>query len=136
MNPVTQREKTGCAIASAAAIAGVSYQQAKELANSLGIYAEDQSLWSSTRPTSTLLAALGYRLSQQKRDFINWQQLPECALLAIKWHLEDGQPFWHWVVYRRDVNKDYVLDSNTSLNNPVRTDFGRMKPKWFIEVYL
>jgi ABC-type bacteriocin/lantibiotic exporter with double-glycine peptidase domain len=135
MNPVIQQEKTGCAIASAAAIAGVSYQQAKELANSLGIYAEDQSLWSSTRPIRSLLAALGYRLSQQKRDFINWQQLPECALLAIKWHLEDGQPFWHWVVYRRDVNKDYVLDSNTSLNNPVRTDFGRMKPKWF-KVYL
>jgi len=30
MKPVVQEEKTGCAIASAAAIAGISYQESKE----------------------------------------------------------------------------------------------------------
>jgi hypothetical protein len=27
-----------------------------------------------------------------------------------------------------------VVDSVRSLKSPIRTDFGRMKPKWFIEV--
>lgn len=40
MKPVVQEEKTGCAIASAAAIAGISYQEAKKIANELGIYGE------------------------------------------------------------------------------------------------
>ena len=48
MKPVVQEEPTGCAIASAAAIAGITYQEAKRIANDIGIYAEDFSLWSET----------------------------------------------------------------------------------------
>jgi len=46
MKPAIQEEQTGCAIASAAAIAGISYEEAKKAANAMGIYAEDKSLWS------------------------------------------------------------------------------------------
>ena len=34
----------------------------------------------------------------------------------------------------RDGNEVYVLDSNKNLHSNRRTDFGRMKPKWFIRV--
>ena len=33
-----------------------------------------------------------------------------------------------------DLSGEYVLDSNRKLKQPVRTDFGRIKPKWFIGV--
>jgi len=62
------------------------------------------------------------------------KSLPDRALLAIKWHLEKDIPYWHWVVFVRDTNNEYVLDSKKALKQNVRTDFGRIKPKWFIGV--
>jgi hypothetical protein len=60
--------------------------------------------------------------------------LPNLALLSTKWHLENGQPYWHWVVFVREGGQPCVLDSKKSLRINRRTDFGRMKPKWYIEV--
>lgn len=134
MKPVIQQEKTGCGIASVATIAGITYPKAKKIANSLGIYADDSSLWSETRPVRTLLRKLGIKTSSTEIPFRNWASLPDCALLAIKWHKENGKPYWHWVVFVRENDSEYVLDSKKALKTNIRTDFGRMKPKWFIEV--
>jgi ABC-type bacteriocin/lantibiotic exporter with double-glycine peptidase domain len=134
MKPVIQEEITGCGIASSAAIAGISYKEAKKLANSMGIYAEDQSLWSDTEYIRRLLAKLGFRTRKGEIPFKSWETLPNCALLSIKWHIENGKPFWHWVIFVRESGKQYVLDSKKALKNNIRTDFGRMKPKWYIEV--
>jgi hypothetical protein len=60
--------------------------------------------------------------------------LPPIALLAIKWHLEKNRPFWHWVVFLRDQRGTRVLDPKKNLRHHTRTDFGRIKPKWFIAV--
>jgi len=134
MKSVIQEEASGCGIASAAAIAGMPYQEAKLIANNLGIYAEDKALWSDTRYVRQLLDALGYSTGKEECPFKNWQSLPDCALLAIKWHTENGKAFWHWVVFKRAGDNDYVLDSKKALKNHIRKDFGRMKPKWYIEV--
>lgn len=135
MNPVVQEETTGCAIACSAAIAGLSYERTKKVANGLGIFAEDKELWSSTSHIRKLLQKLGFSASKTEQPFIGWSRLPNCALLSIKWHTKNGLPFWHWVVFVRDGKNEYVLDSKKSLKNNVRTDFGRMKPKWYIEVH-
>ena len=129
-----QQEATGCGIASAAAIAGISYSKAKQLANSLGIYADDENLWSDTKSVRRLLKALGINVNPGESPFKNWEALPDCALLAIKWHREKGKPYWHWVVFVRENNNEFVLDSKKTLKSNIRTDFGRMKPKWFIKV--
>ena len=134
MKPVVQEEKTGCAIASAAAIAGISYQEAKKIANSMGIYADDQRLWSETAHIRKLLHSLGFKIVGEERPFVSWDALPDLALLSIKWHQIKGKPFWHWAVFVREGGRSYVLDSKKSLKNNIRTDFGRMNPKWFIEV--
>ncbi len=47
MMAVIQEEKTGCAIACSAAIAGISYEEARKIANGMGIYTEDSDLYSS-----------------------------------------------------------------------------------------
>ena len=134
MKPVIQQEKTGCAIACSAAIAGVSYEEARKMANSMGIYADDSALWSQTSCIRRLLTKLGIQTGKKEIPFTRWELLPNCALLSIKWHLENGQPYWHWAVFIRDGELQYVLDSKRSLKSNIRTDFGRMKPKWYIEV--
>lgn len=134
MKPVLQEENTGCAIASSAAIAGISYKEAMGLAKDLGISAENKELWSQTNPIRQLLSSLNYNTSSGETPFRNWKSLPDCALLSIKWHLENGKSYWHWVVFIRDDSGEYVLDSSKRLKNNIRTDFGRIKPKWFITV--
>jgi hypothetical protein len=134
MRPVVQLEPTGCGIASAAAIAGLSYRQAKSIANALGIRADDHRLWSDTLHVRRLLRRLGFATASSEVPFRSWRALPDLALLSIKWHLEKGRPYWHWVVFVRDAKAAYVLDSKKALRRNRRTDFGRMKPKWFIAV--
>jgi len=133
MRPVVQREPTGCGIASAAAIAGWSYGKARAVAKSLGIEASDPRLWSTTTPVRALLRRAGFAAGPET-PFRAWKSLPDLALLSIKWHLERGRPYWHWVVFVRRAGEARVLDSKADLRNRRRRDFGRMKPKWFIAV--
>lgn len=135
MNAVIQEEPTGCGIASSAAIAGLSYFEARTAANAIGIYARDESLWSDTAYVRRLLEQLGVSTAEGEPSFTDWNSLPDCALLPIKWHEEDGVPYWHWVVFVRDEEGEYVLDSKQGLKSHRRTDLWRMKPKWFIEVF-
>jgi ABC-type bacteriocin/lantibiotic exporter with double-glycine peptidase domain len=134
MKPVVQLEPTGCGIASVAAIVGLSYAQTKAVASSLGISAQDERLWSETAHVRKLLEHLGVKTGRAERPFRSWEALPDLALLSIKWHVEKGRPFWHWVVFMRDHRGARVFDPKASLRRHVRTDFGRMKPKWFIPI--
>lgn len=134
MKPVIQLEPTGCGIASAAAIAGVSYRKARAVAASLGISSRDRALWSQTTHVRGLLRHFDIGTEPGKTPFRSWDRLPDLALLAIKWHLERGQPFWHWAVFVRERDGACVLDSRKGLRTNRRTDFGRMKPKWYIAV--
>ncbi len=134
MKPIIQEEITGCAIASSAAIAGVSYSEAKKVANNIGIYADDPALWSETNYIRQLLKEFDVEADSKETPFTNWESLPYVALLSTKWHLENNKAFWHWAVFVREGNKSYVLDSKKSLKTHQRTDFWRIKPKWFIEV--
>ena len=134
MKPVVQLEQTGCGIASVATIVGLSYPETKSIANSLGIFAQDESLWSETACVRKLLNHFGLQANSPEVAFTAWESLPDIALLAIKWHLENGKPYWHWVVFVRENGESCVLDSKKSLRTNRRTDFGRMKPKWFIPI--
>ena len=129
-----QLERTGCGIAAVAAVAGVSYRQAQRIANGLGIFSGDRRLWSETGHVRRLLREYGLRPASIERPFRLWNSLPDLALLAIKWHREQGRPCWHWVVFVRDSKGERVLDSKRSLKRHVRTDVGRMKPKWYMAV--
>lgn len=134
MRPVVQLERTGCGIAVVAAMAGVSYRQAQQTASRLGIFANDHRLWSETAHVRRILREYRLRPASKEQPFRSWSSLPNLALLAIKWHHEHGRPCWHWVVFVRDGEGSRVLDSNRSLTQHVRKDFGRMKPKWYMAV--
>jgi len=133
MKPVIQQDRTGCGIASVAALAGRTYAAVKQEAAQLGIAVSDARLWSDTRHIRRLLAHFGIPAGRQE-DFVSWSSLPDRALLAIKWHREKHGPAWHWVVFVRDAAESYVLDPKKALRTHRRTDFGRIRPKWFIRL--
>ena len=135
MKPVIQEERTGCGIAACAALANVGYAEAKHIANGLGIRASDQTLWSDTGHVRKLLSAFRIKTAASETPVTSWAALPDKALLAIKWHLKHGKLFWHWVVFVRRGEDSFVLDSKKGLKSNIRRDFGRVKPKWFIEVF-
>jgi hypothetical protein len=81
-----------------------------------------------------MLKEYGIRSARTEAPFTSWEALPDLALLAIKWHKERDRAFWHWVVFWRGPYGPVVLDSKRALRRHVRTDFGRMKPNWFIPV--
>lgn len=134
IKPVVQLEQTGCGIAAVATIACVSYRQAQRKANWLGIVAADRRLWSETSHVRRLLREYRFRPASTQEPFRSWKRLPDLALLAIKWHRENGRPVWHWVVFVRDREGERVLDSKRSLKKHERKDFGRMRPKWYVAV--
>lgn len=134
LRPVVQEEATGCGIASVANILGKTYAEMKRIANAMGIYASDKSLWSETRHVRRMLASSGIETSEREIPFESWERLPGLALLSIKHHQEGDKNFWHWVVFKRAEGKAAVLDSASYLPSNVRTDFNEMQPAWFIEV--
>ena len=134
LKPVIQEDITGCAIATAATLARISYEEAKKSADSLNINIHNPTLWSSTQNMRRLLAELDINVNDKEHPFTTWDALPNRAILAIKWHLEKGIPHWHWVTFVREGENMIVLDPKKALKTNLRTDFGRIKPKWFIEV--
>ncbi len=134
VKPVVHSERTGCGIASVAAIAGVSYARARSVAGSLGIFAADPTLWSHTAHVRKLLRHFGFAPRAAEMPFRSWHALPDLALLSTKWHLDRGRPCWHRAVFVRDEGRSYVLDSKKSLPRHMRTGFGRIKPKWYIAI--
>ncbi|GGN32826.1 MULTISPECIES: hypothetical protein [Marinomonas] len=132
ISPIIQEETTGCGIASVANVVGKSYAEMKALANSMGIYASDTSLWSDTQYVRHMLSRVGVEATENEILFESWGGLPDLALLAIKHHQEEGRDFWHWVVFKRVDGRDLVLDSASYLASNVRTDFNEMEPKWYI----
>ena len=134
MKPIVQLERTGCGIAAVATLAGVSYREMQRMANRFGIFAADPKLWSETGYVRRLLKEWGIRSVRTEVPFTSWEALPDCALLAVKWHKERERAFWHWVVFWRGPCGPVVLDSKRGLCRHVRTDFGRIKPKWFIPI--
>ncbi len=132
--PVYQRDVTGCAIACTAWLAGKEYSSVKKTAGDIGIDITNPSLWSETIPMRSLLSEYGIKADSRETLFTTWQNLPPLALLAVKWHLERGKPHWHWVVYSRKAGETFVMDPKKALKTNIRTDFGRIKPKWYIDL--
>jgi len=134
MKVVIQEESSGCGIASVAMLAGVSYQQTKDKANSLGIFAVDEMLWSQTDYVRRLLREYCISAALEEVPFTSWNSLPGLALISLKWRIENDQPFWHWSVFYRTQSGPVVYDPAAYLENNLRTDFENMTPKWFIEI--
>jgi len=123
MNVIIQEETTGCGIASVANIVGQSYAEVKAKANAMGIFADDNTLYSDTQYVRNLLRAYDVQVSSNETPFQSWETLPDVALLSIKYHEENGLFFWHWVVFNRVQGRPVILDSAAYLEENKRLDF-------------
>ncbi|MEJ2694071.1 MAG: hypothetical protein P8166_13760 [Candidatus Thiodiazotropha sp.] len=115
-------------MAACAALANVSFAEAKRIANGRGIHAADPALWSDTEYVQRLSSSFQIKTAPMEVPFTSWVALPGTALPAIKWRLERGKPIWDWGVFVRRGEDAFVLDSKKGLASTVRRDFGRMKP--------
>lgn len=134
MQLVIQQHPEGCMLACAAMLSNLSYAEVNEIAGRMGMHAGDKRLYTTTEPMRRLLAELGIRVSDSELPFESWSELPDQCLLAVKWHIEDDLPHWHWVVFLRDESGPVVLDPAAYLAVHRRCDFSQMQPKWFLEV--
>ncbi|WP_048389130.1 hypothetical protein, partial [Marinobacter psychrophilus] len=66
---VIQGEITGCGIAATAALAGLSYAEAKKKASNLGVYAADTPPLSETKYVIQLLGGCGISASPKEAPF-------------------------------------------------------------------
>ncbi len=134
LEPVIQEETSGCGIACVATLAQKTYKETKRIANEHGIFAEDEKLWSETKHVRTLLEKFNIEAEPNETKFTNWDKLPDLALLSIKYRIEEGRPFWHWVIFKRENSQNVVLDPAKYLKENKRTDFENMNPEWFIKI--
>lgn len=132
---IIQEESSGCGLACVAMLAGRSYQDVKIKANQMGIFAEDEKLWSETIYVRELLKEYGIKVSAQERKFTSWEALPALALISIKYRIENNRPLWHWVVFCGQGDGRMVLDPAAYLESNERKDFENMSPEWFIEIH-
>lgn len=131
---VKQDDRTGCGIACIAIITGESYERIRSLAINELRFSEDGPFYTQVSHLKILASKFGIELPQRIRKFKNWESLPDVAIVAINYCKESHT--WHWVVYRREKDSQYVIDPKKSVKSNKRTDFGRMKPKWFLPVII
>ena len=134
IEPVIQEEVSGCGISCVATLAQKTYKEVKTIANENGIFAEDERLWSETNYVRTLLKKFNIKAETCETKFSSWEELPNLALLSIKYRIENGRPFWHWVVFKRENGQNIVIDPAAYLEENKRTDFENMNPEWFIKI--
>jgi len=72
MKVVLQDEISGCGLAVVATVSGKHYDEVKQYANSIGIYAEDKKLYSGTAYVRNLLKHYGVKCSNIENHFESW----------------------------------------------------------------
>ena len=132
---VIQEDATGCGIACAAMLAGKTYHAAKKRAKNLGIFPDDRTLYSDIYDLRPLLESYNIRIGK-KVPFRNWKELPTPAILAINYRADIGSPSWHWAVFHKGDSGPVVLDPSRKLHTNERSDLGKLRPKWYVQVRL
>ena len=132
MRRVKQGDPTGCGLACIAMLAGSDYNTVRELAiKELG-FEDSGAFYTGTNHLRYLSDSFNIELGKKRRQFKSFEALPEIAILAINY--KEDSDTWHWVVYRRTINDEFVYDPRKNIKANKRRDFGRIKAKWFLPV--
>ena len=81
-----------------------------------------KSFYTTSRQLQELLTVLGAE-SKKYRSISKWRSMPDCAIARVNYNDKTGN--WHWVVFCRIGDFEYVLDPRSKLER--RTDFNRMR---------
>lgn len=133
MNRIRQEHKTGCGIACVAMVTdNATYSKVIKIARKLFDWNDSQRTFytSSAQLQKLLLSFKGQ--TKKSRAVRKWSSLPETAIVGIN-HNEKSNT-WHWVVFRREADTEYVLDPRAK--REMRKDFGRMRLRSCIPIDL
>lgn len=132
MKLIRQEHRTGCGIACVAMISGATYAEVMSVAPEVLDWSESKrTFYTSSSQLQSLL--LKMNISALKgRSVRKWSSLPDTAIVGIN-HNEKNDT-WHWVVFRREARKEYVLDPQSK--REARKDFGRMRLRSCIPINL
>jgi hypothetical protein len=82
----------------------------------------------------------GVRTNKHETEFVDWDELPDVAILAVNLREEfisgRWKICWHWVVWNRErgcVFDPFPYDLDRTWNT--RTDYKRLRPVSYIRVY-
>jgi ABC-type bacteriocin/lantibiotic exporter with double-glycine peptidase domain len=127
---VRQDHRTGCGIACIAIISEKTYQEAMVIAKDVLDWSNSKrSFYTQSDDLKKILKSMGF-FSQRNRAIRKWSSMPNLAIAAINYNQSTGH--WHWVVFCRDHEGEYVLDPLSKKEK--RTDFDRMKLKSCIPI--
>jgi ABC-type bacteriocin/lantibiotic exporter with double-glycine peptidase domain len=126
---VVQRDPTGCGLACVASIANTSYESVKRIACHTFNWHERGVFYTYASHLAKLLAQYGCGAGQA-RAVRRWESLPVLAIIAVN---PDKTNFrWHWVVYVRNADEEYVVDPRSKRVR--RRDFARMRLRSYIPI--
>jgi ABC-type bacteriocin/lantibiotic exporter with double-glycine peptidase domain len=133
MKRIKQDHPSGCGLACVAMIAGRKYSEIREHAREILDFNNNHDLYTDASHLRKLLSKFKIHTSLKKIPFATWEKLPEKAILGINHNITVNK--WHWVVYTKDHLGAYVLDPKITIKSERRTDFNKMKPKWYITIH-
>ena len=132
MRRILQQHRTGCGIACIAMISGTTYEKVMSVAAKILNWSESQRTF-YTRSSQLQSLLLEMNISAQKgRSIRKWASMPDTAIVGINHNKKNNT--WHWVVFRREAGREYVLDPKSRCE--CRTDFGRMSLRSCIPINL
>ena len=123
MKRVRQEHRTGCGVACVAMLSGATYSETMIIAaTALNWSRSQRTFYTSSSQIQSLLLKLNIS-ALKGRSIRKWTSMPDTAIAGINHNEKNGT--WHWVIFRREAEKEYVLDPQSK--REVRTDFGRMR---------
>lgn len=132
---VKQEDETGCGLACIAMLAGVSYNEIKNVALDKLKFRTNGEFYTGTGQLKELASHYNVEIEgKRRRKFKSWSELPDVAIVSI--NLKENNKYWHWVVFQRKDGADFVLDPKKSITTDRRTNFNRMKPFGYLPVLL
>lgn len=128
---IIQEDATGCGIACAAMLAGISYSRAKTVALRLGIIGQKPPYYTNASDLSKLLRELEL-VPSRGRKLSKWPSLHSLSIVGVNFSEATGN--WHWVVYVPSAAGGHVLDPRATVKTQLRTDWARLRPRSYIPV--
>lgn len=125
---VKQEHRTGCGIACAAMLSGKQYSVVLSEAQNIIVF--DGERFRTNREQMLALLKTIEVNTGDVRTVKHWSSLPDLAIIGINYHEETDR--WHWVVFQRNGEEEYVLDPQSKRQR--RTDFNRMRLKYCIPI--
>lgn len=136
MRRIIQEDTTGCGISCIAMLTRQPYSKIKRSLLEMPGFTKDDYFYTDASDLRVLASKHKVVLAKRIRKFTSWSNIPDKSLLAIKYKKGKNkqESSWHWVVFNRTNNSEYVVDPNKAVKTNKRTDFGKIKVKWHLPV--